>query len=91
MQNGRLRLRISDHGPGIPAAQRERIFGAFERVHRGVSEGSSGTGLGLAIARDLARRMGGDLVLVASGPGSAFELYLPAPPHLVVLPSESVA
>lgn len=91
MENGRLRLRISDHGPGIPAAQRERIFGAFERVHRGVSEGSSGTGLGLAIARDLARRMGGDLVLVASGPGSAFELYLPAPPHLVVLPSESVA
>ena len=91
MENDRLRLRISDHGPGIPAAQRERIFGAFERVHRGVSEGSSGTGLGLAIARDLARRMGGDLVLVATGPGCAFELDLPAPPHLVVLPSESVA
>jgi signal transduction histidine kinase len=91
MEQDRLRLRVSDHGPGIPTAQRERIFEAFERVHRGVSEGSSGTGLGLAIARDLARRMGGDLVLVASAQGAAFELDLPAPPHLVVLPNESVA
>jgi len=91
MEKDRLRLRISDHGPGIPSTQRERIFEAFERVHRGVSEGSSGTGLGLAIARDLARRMGGDLVLAASAQGAAFELDLPAPPHLVVLPHESVA
>lgn len=92
MEKDRLRLRVSDHGPGIPVAQRERIFEAFERVHRGVSEGSSGTGLGLAIARDLARRMGGDLVLVPVSRGSAFELDLPAPPHLaLVSPNESVA
>jgi signal transduction histidine kinase len=91
MENDRLRLRVSDRGPGIPVAQRERIFQAFERIHRGVSEGSSGTGLGLAIARDLARRMGGDLVIVSVSEGSAFELDLPAPPHLVVISNESVA
>jgi signal transduction histidine kinase len=91
MENDRLRLRISDHGPGIPGPQRERIFEAFERVHRGVSEGSSGTGLGLAIARDLARRMGGDLVIVPVPRGSVFELDLPAPAHLVVVSNESVA
>lgn len=91
MENERLRLRVSDHGPGIPVLQRERIFQAFERVHRGVSEGSSGTGLGLAIARDLARRMGGELVIVSVSRGSAFELDLPAPPHLVVISNESVA
>jgi signal transduction histidine kinase len=60
MENNRFQLRVRDRGPGIPPRQKERIFEAFERVHRGVSEGSSGTGLGLSIARDLARRMGGE-------------------------------
>lgn len=91
MKSDRLRLRVSDRGPGIPSSQHERIFGAFERIHRGVNEGSSGTGLGLAIARDLARRMGGDLVLLPVAEGSAFELDLPAPPHLAVVARESVA
>lgn len=85
---GRLTLCVSDRGPGIPGRQRERIFEAFERVHRGVSEGSSGTGLGLAIARDLARRMGGDLLLRSSENGAVFELTLPAPPHLALVHPE---
>ncbi|RYD66250.1 MAG: HAMP domain-containing histidine kinase [Verrucomicrobiaceae bacterium] len=88
MENDRLKLRVSDRGPGIPARSREKIFEPFERVHGGVSEGSSGTGLGLAIARDLARRMGGDLLLRSSETGSVFELDLPAPPHLAVVHSE---
>lgn len=88
MERGRLRLRVSDRGPGVPARFREKIFEPFERVHGGVSEGASGTGLGLAIARDLARRMGGDLVLRSSENGAVFELDLPAPPHLAVVHSE---
>ena len=88
MENDRLKLRVSDRGPGIPARSREKIFEPFERVHGGVSEGSSGTGLGLAIARDLARRMGGDIVLRSSETGSVFELDLPAPPHLAIVHSE---
>ena len=91
MKNGRLRIRVSDCGPGIPARQRQRVFEAFERVHRGVSEGSSGTGLGLAIARDLARRMQGDLVLLPTPAGATFEIDIPAPAHLSVVTNEDVA
>ena len=91
MENGRCHLRVRDRGPGIPPRQKERIFEAFERVHRGVSEGSSGTGLGLSIARDLARRMGGDLLLESSENGAAFQLDLPAPPHLAVVADEPAA
>lgn len=91
MEKGRLRLRISDRGPGIPPPQRERIFEAFERVHRGVSEGASGTGLGLSIARDLARRMQGELSLVPAERGACFELDLPLSPRLILLDNESAA
>jgi len=91
VENERLRLRVTDRGPGIPPGQSKRVFEAFERVHRGVSEGSSGTGLGLAIARDLALRMQGDLVLLPTGEGCRFELDLPAPPHLSVVTNESAA
>jgi signal transduction histidine kinase len=91
MENGRFQLRIRDRGPGIPPRQKERIFEAFERVHRGVSEGSSGTGLGLSIARDLARRMGGDLLLKSSENGAVFQLDLPAPSHLALVADEPAA
>jgi signal transduction histidine kinase len=69
---------VRDDGAGIPLDDRDRIF---ERFHRMADhERVTGTGLGLPIARDLARRMGGDLG-VASVPdgGSAFVLVLPGP------------
>ncbi|MCW1887616.1 HAMP domain-containing histidine kinase [Luteolibacter flavescens] len=91
MEGDRLVLRVSDRGPGIPARFRGRIFEPFERIHGGVSEGASGTGLGLAIARDLARRMGGDLLLCPSETGTVFELDLPAPPHLAIISHTEVA
>ena len=71
-------LTVRDDGAGIPLDDRDRIF---ERFHRMADhEGVTGTGLGLPIARDLARRMDGDLG-VASVPdgGSAFVLVLPGP------------
>ena len=46
-----------DAGAGVPEAERERIFGRFERGGRA----GAGFGLGLAIARGLARQMGGDV------------------------------
>lgn len=82
---GKLRIRVSDAGPGIPAKARARIFEAFERVSDGVAEGASGTGLGLAIARDLAGRMGGTLLLENSEIGAAFVLELAAPVRTPVL------
>jgi signal transduction histidine kinase len=71
-------LRVSDRGPGVPAADREDIF---ERFRRGsLTGGQGGFGLGLAIARELARRMDGDVVLGDAERGGCFELRLrPAP------------
>ncbi len=73
----RLVITVEDHGPGIPAAARERIFRPFERLSDRVDEGASGAGLGLAIARDLAERLGGRLCLAPSPQGARFELTLP--------------
>ena len=71
-------ITVRDDGMGIPDDDRERIF---ERFHRMVGhERITGTGLGLPIARDLARRMDGDLgVASVVGVGSAFVLALPGP------------
>ena len=79
LDNGRLRIVVSDNGPGIPRDAAERIFRPFERLDSRVNEGSTGTGLGLSIARDLARTMGGTLQLQPTLRGAAFELSVPAP------------
>jgi signal transduction histidine kinase len=66
---------VSDEGPGVAAADHQRIFERFERAH----EKEGGTGLGLAISRRLARSMGGDVTLdSAPGEGARFTLTLPA-------------
>ncbi|MFL6727506.1 MAG: sensor histidine kinase [Sphingomicrobium sp.] len=66
---------VHDDGPGVAAADRQRIFERFERAHP--NEG--GTGLGLAISRRLARSMGGDVTLDSGpGEGARFTLTLPA-------------
>lgn len=71
-----VRLRFQDSGPGVSAGMRERIFSPFVRASDAPTEGVSGAGLGLSIARDLARRMDGDLVLLPSEKGALFELRL---------------
>jgi signal transduction histidine kinase len=77
---GRVRLRISDHGPGIPAADQARIFDRF--VQLDVSRGRQGTGLGLPIARWIAEAHRGILVLERSGSGgSTFTVVLPVNVH----------
>jgi signal transduction histidine kinase len=65
---------VLDEGPGVPEAERERIFGRFERGARA----GTGFGLGLAIARGLARQMGGDVTAPGEGRGACFEATLPA-------------
>jgi len=60
---GTTEIRVSDQGPGISAAQAERVFEPFVRLSSALDEGASGTGIGLGIARELARAHGGDLVL----------------------------
>ena len=70
----RLVIGVRDDGPGVPVAQRERIFEPFETTK------ASGSGLGLSIVREIARGHGGEVRLVASPTGAHFELDLPWAP-----------
>lgn len=68
-----LRCAVRDTGPGVSLDERETIFERFERGS--AAREREGTGLGLGIAREIARRMGGDVVLEnAPGPGACFVL-----------------
>ncbi len=77
---GRLEARVEDRGPGIPAADRERVFEPYVRLEASRAKHTGGTGLGLAIARAVARANGGDITLGArAGGGLAVVLSLPLP------------
>ncbi|PKL34410.1 MAG: hypothetical protein CVV45_03335 [Spirochaetae bacterium HGW-Spirochaetae-10] len=71
----RLEFEITDTGPGILAADIERIFEPFEQSECGIRAG--GTGLGLSIASQLARLMNGGLDVVSSpGSGATFRFVM---------------
>ena len=73
-----LELSVADRGPGVPDAERDRIFEPFYRP-AGTPPDVGGTGLGLAIARRLAQAQGGTLTYAPRpGGGSVFLLTLPA-------------
>jgi signal transduction histidine kinase len=78
LRNGsRASLSVTDHGPGVPPEERELIFERFKRGRE--TSGNAGFGLGLAIGRELATRMGGELILEPhDGSGARFTLRLPA-------------
>ncbi len=71
-------IEVSDNGPGIPEAERERVF---ERFHRLPGSGPTGSGLGLSIAREIVRAHGGtiDIATPADGRGTRITVRLPAP------------
>ena len=74
-------LRVDDDGPGIPMAERERVFARF---HRGADGRDEGSGLGLAIVRTIAERHGGRVSLAPSPLGGLrvqVQLPLAAPPR----------
>lgn len=72
-----LQLSVQDDGPGIPAADRDRVF---ERFYRGAGPTATGSGLGLAIVRQAALRLGGQVRLGAGldGQGVGFFVSIPA-------------
>ncbi|MGB1274389.1 MAG: ATP-binding protein [Nannocystaceae bacterium] len=75
-KNRRVAISVKDTGPGIPEADLEAIFEPFRQVERAGNR-PQGTGLGLSIARELAKRMGGNLSVTSEvGRGSCFVLTL---------------
>lgn len=67
---------VTDDGPGVPPADRERIFERLVRLDD-ARTASGGVGLGLPIARGIARAHGGDVRCVDSDRGARFEVTLP--------------
>lgn len=70
---------IVDQGPGIPEAERERVFEPFYRLERSRSRETGGAGLGLAIARTLIRGMGGEVRLGAGSGGQGLQVSVALP------------
>lgn len=74
---GTVKLVVSDHGPGVPEACRERIFEPFFRLP-GASERDGGVGLGLALVKSIVQRHGGTVQCTSrQGGGANFEVLLP--------------
>jgi signal transduction histidine kinase len=77
--DGSVWLVVDDDGPGIPAADRERVFDRFTRLDEGRERAGGGAGLGLAMVRSIAEGHGG-AVAIADAPigGARFVVRLPA-------------
>ena len=77
-QDGRARVAVVDHGPGIPPAERERIFERFARLDAGRSRAAGGAGLGLSIVAAVVHAHGGSVsVTDTAGGGATFALHVP--------------
>jgi two-component system osmolarity sensor histidine kinase EnvZ len=72
---GRAVLTVRDHGPGIPADQRETLLKPFSRG--ALDRGLPGSGLGLPVVERAVRRHGGEVELENANPGLRVALHLP--------------
>jgi signal transduction histidine kinase len=75
VDNGMAEIVVSDHGPGVPAQERERVLGRFVRLEASRSE--PGSGLGLSLVAAVASLHGGTLKLEDNEPGLRVVLTLP--------------
>jgi signal transduction histidine kinase len=76
----RWTLEVTDQGPGVPAAERDRIFAPYYRMSRDAGGAVGGTGIGLAVVRRLVEEHRGEVrVVPADGGGSRFVVSLPVP------------
>ncbi|TCK66168.1 ATP-binding protein [Curtobacterium sp. PhB136] len=81
--DGAVELRVVDHGPGIPEAQRNDVFQPFQRL--GDTDNDTGLGLGLALARGFTEGMGGSIEADDTpGGGLTMVVRLPIAGHIGV-------
>jgi len=93
-EGGETVLTVSDDGPGIPSADRERAFDRFVRLDDARSRDETetgGAGLGLAIVRAIARTHGGSAHLEGAAPGLRAVVRLPAAPDQLPAPDRPPA
>ncbi len=74
----RVTVSVTDRGPGIPARERQRIFGPFVRGEAAAASAAPGAGLGLSLARNAVREHGGDIEVGSEPGGATFHVSLPA-------------
>ncbi|HZI22938.1 MAG TPA: HAMP domain-containing sensor histidine kinase, partial [Gemmatimonadales bacterium] len=77
--DGKARIRVEDEGPGIPAADRQRVWDRFWRLERDRGSAVAGTGIGLSVVRELVALHGGRAWVedARGGRGACFVLELP--------------
>jgi len=87
---GRARIWVEDQGPGIPAADRERIWDRFWRLERDRGSAVAGTGIGLSVVRELAALHGGRVWAEdAPSRGARFVIELPLVPEPEAAPERA--
>ena len=75
-----IQIAVRDHGPGIPADFRDRIFKSFNQADSSDRRAKGGTGLGLAISKSIMELLGGDIGFDSvQGQGSTFFVIMPLP------------
>jgi signal transduction histidine kinase len=78
----RVRLWVEDQGPGIPAAERERVWEPYVRLTRGSESATGGSGIGLSVVRELVSLHGTE-AWIESAPGGGSRVVVELPSHAV--------
>ncbi|BCL26099.1 sensor histidine kinase [Streptomyces aurantiacus] len=73
---GQAVVRVTDSGPGVPAADQEHVFDRFFRIDKARSRDRGGSGLGLAVARSLTRAHGGTIELTSRPGATTFTMRI---------------